>query len=77
VAHIICLHIVRAAQLAELGFVGDDPDRSSFGTRAVECALRSGQRLDPREIVDMQVEHALDGGYRLLIQVYAYARQRA
>jgi len=44
---------------------------------SVERALRTGQGLDAGDIVDMNIQDAVDGGNRLLIEVHADGRQRA
>src|SRR5437763_16713922 len=56
--------------------VGNDAHRARLRARAVERALRTGERLYALDVVDVDVERTLDGGDRLLIQVHADTRQR-
>ena len=59
-----------------IGLVRDDADRARLRARAVQRALRTGQRLDPRDVVHVDVEVALDRRDRLLVQVHADAGHR-
>ena len=61
---------------AGIGLVGDDADRAGLRTGTVQGALRTGQHLDARDVVDVDVERALDRRHRLLVEVDADARQR-
>ena len=69
--------LVAGRERARIGLVGDDADRARFGARAVQRALRTRERLDARDVVDVDVERALDRGDRLLVEIHADARQRA
>ena len=60
-----------------IGLVGDDADGAGLGTGAVQRALRPGQRFDALDVVDVDVERALDRSDRLLVQVHADAGLRA
>ena len=75
-AHRVTLQVIAGLEAAEVRLVGDDAHRAGLGAGAVEGALRTRQGLDALDVVDVQVERALDGGDRLLIEVHADARQR-
>ena len=74
VCHVIGLNVVGSLQYVELRLVRDDTQGPGFGTGAVQCPLRSSQRLDARDVVHMDVEHTLDCRDRLLVQIDADAR---
>ena len=61
----------------QLGLVGDDADRARLARRAVKCPLRTGETLDPRNVVDMDVERAADRRDWLLVEIGADRRERA
>src|SRR5438067_13801910 len=66
---------VACLEAGDIRLVGDDAHRARLRARAVERALRSGERLYALDVVDVDVERTLDGGDRLLIQVHADTRQ--
>ena len=59
-----------------ISVIGDDADGAGLRARAVERALRAGERLDARDVVEVQIEVALDGGDRLFVEIGADARLR-
>src|SRR5213082_1148338 len=69
--------IVTGLEGGGIRLVGDDAHRAGLRARAVQRALRTGERLHALDVVDVDVERTLDGRDRLLIQVHADARQRA
>ena len=54
--------------------VGDDLDRTRHGACAIERALRPSERLNTGDVIDMDVERALNGRDRLFIQIHANGR---
>ena len=66
-----------AVEAGGVGLVGDDADRARLGRCAVERALRPRQALDPRDVVDVDVEVAADRRHRLLVEIHADRGQRA
>src|SRR5882762_4844686 len=68
------LDLVGGLEGARIGLVGDDPQRACLGTGTVQSALRPGQRLDARDVVQVHVYGALDGRDGLLVQVGAHSR---
>jgi len=60
----------------KVGLVGDDANGAGLARRAVKRALRPGERLDPGNIENMDVERAGDGRDRLFVQVGPDAGQR-
>ena len=76
VIDVIALHVVAGLKAARIRLIGDDADSARFRTGAVKRALRTGQLFHPRDVVDVHIQGAADGGYRLLIKVDADARQR-
>ncbi len=77
VADAVELQPVAGGEAGGVGLVGDDAQRAGLRTGAVQRALRAGQRLDAVDVVDVDVQRALDGGDRLFVQVHAHAGQRA
>src|SRR4029079_10883329 len=67
VGNLVDLSIHAPGQHAELRLVGDDADRARFAGSSVQRALRSREALDPRNVVDMDVERSADGRPRLLV----------
>ena len=65
-----------AVELRRIRLVRDDADGAGLGARAVQRALRTGEHFDARDVVDLDVERALDRGDRLLVEVHADRRQR-
>ena len=65
-----------ASNASGLRLVGDDADGAGLGAGAVQRALRTGQHFDARDVVDLDVERALDGGDGLLVEVHAHRGQR-
>ena len=74
---LIALHVHARAELGRVGFVGDDAHRARLGACAVERALRALEDLDALNVVDVNVDVAVDGRDRLLVEVLADARLRA
>ena len=56
--------------------VGNELDRAGHGAGTVERALRACERFHARQIVNMDVERALNGRDRLFIQIHANGRLR-
>ena len=75
VRNAVKLELHRAVDATEIGLVGDDADGARLARRAVQRALRPGQRLDPGDVEHVNVERALDGGDRLLVEIGADRRQ--
>src|SRR5207237_2390580 len=67
------LQIVRGLEAARIGLVRDDAHRARFGACAVQRALRARQCLDARDVVNMDVERALNSRDRLLVEIYTDA----
>ena len=74
---VVGFKIVARREMRRVGLVGDDADGACFGARAVERALGSGERFHARDIVDVNVEYAVDRRDWLLVEVDAHRRQRA
>ena len=58
-----------------VGLVGDDTQRAGLGVGAVQAALRSGQSLDTRNVINTNVEIATDSRYRLIVEIQSNARR--
>jgi hypothetical protein len=65
------LQVVAGAEAGGAGLVGDDPQGAGLRAGAVQGALRPGQGLDPGDVVDVDVQRALDRGDRLFVQIGA------
>ena len=65
----------RTVSSAGVGRVGDKPDGPRHRTCAVKRALWSGERLDPRQIISVQIERTLNRGDRQLVEIGADGRQ--
>ena len=70
------LDAVTGGETAGVRLAGDQAQGTRFGAGAVERALRAGQRFDAFQIVDVQIERALDRGDRLFVEIDADAGQR-
>ena len=68
---------IRRCKSGRVRLLGDDAHRAGLRTGAVQGALRTSQRLDPLDVVHVDVERALDGGDRLLVKIHADAGPRA
>ncbi len=77
VIDVVDLDVVGRGEAARVRLVGDDADRAGFRARAVERALRTGERLHARDVVGVDVERAADRGDRLLVEIDADAGLRA
>jgi hypothetical protein len=75
IAHRAAFEVVAGGELGGIGLVADDAQRACLRARSVQRALRSSQRLDARDVVQMHVERALNGRDWLLVQVDTDARQ--
>ena len=76
VLHRVQLQPVAGREVGRVGLAGDQLDRAGLRAGAVQRALRAGQRFHALQVVDVQVQRALDGGDRLLVQIDAHAGQR-
>ena len=64
-------------ELGGVRLVGDDADRARFRTRAVQRALRPREAFNPRDVINVNIEVAADGGDRLFVQIDTNRGQRA
>src|SRR5262249_11120000 len=64
------LDIVAGLKRGGFGLVGDDRYGAGEGAGAIERALRTCQRLDSRDVIDMNVQVTADGGDRYVIDVH-------
>ena len=51
------------------GLVGDEPQRARKRAGAEQRALRTRQRLDPLNVIDVQICRAADGGQRQFVEI--------
>ena len=68
--------IGRAGEALGIGLVGNDAQGARLAARAKQGALRAGQRLDPRDVIDVDIERRADCGDWLLIEIDANGGQR-
>ncbi len=66
--------IVTSLEPPDLRLLGNDAQRAGHRTRAEQRALWSGQRLDPLDVVDVDVEVVVDGRDRLFVEVHTDER---
>ena len=74
---LVGFHVVGGRESGRIGLVGDDAQGAGQGTRPVQGALGSGQRLDARDVVHMDVERPGDGGHRQVVEVQAARRKES
>ena len=67
---------IASREARSIRLVGDDADGARLRAGAVQRALRTGQRLDAGDVVQVDVQVALNGGDGLLVEVGAHARLR-
>ncbi len=72
----VALQVITCLEAARIGLVGDDADRAGLRAGAVQRPLWPRQHLDPRDIVNVDIERTLNRRDRLLIQIRADAGQR-
>ena len=77
VGDVIHVQVVAGREGAGVRFVGDDAHGAGLGARAVQSSLRPRERLDPGDVIDVDVEIAVDGRDRLFVEIGADARQRS
>ena len=75
-SHRVAAEVVGGGEVRGVGLVGDDADGARFRACAVEGALRALQHFDARDVVDVNVDGAVDGRDRLLVQIGADGRLR-
>ena len=72
----IAFERIAGREAGRIGRVRDDADGARLRACAIERALRACERLDARDVVQVNVEVTADGRDRLFIQVGADARLR-
>ncbi len=69
--------IIATVGYTDLRLIGNDTDGARLAALTIESALRSGECLNPGDIVHVDIQDLVDRGYRLFVKVVAYTGHRS